>query len=665
MSHGRHKSSKRSSRHLARKSRRSTSGPSADCRRLVMEPLEDRCLLSVGLIRNGAFAGTVSPTDWATTGSFHADSRFSNYHSSPGYGYLSNADGSAGNNLIGEMSQQITIPSNSSSTILSYWYNITTQDTGSVAHDFLDVTVRNSSGVYVAVPGVYSNLNHTTGYQQATYDLSAFHGQTVTLDFFGTTDGSYPTVFRIDDVSVVASTVPHISGVNPTQPIVNAARQWIDIQGTGFDSTSTVTLYAGSTPYPIPADRTQYRSPTEIDVFVGLTQARSDWSATVTGTDGISPPLTFTVIPQAAQLPDLVVSAVSVNPTGVAAGGLATVTFTVANSGTAATPSTVATIRLGSVTTITDQTPLLTDVTVPTLGVGQFQTFNQSVAISSGTAAGSYYVGVTANDNGTVQESNSTNNQGLTPITVTSPKPVVFSSNSAPVIASGAAQTLTISGENFDPNATVTFRDPSGNITNATILPGAGTAAISVSQTFASVGQWAVTVANSTLATVTSFFNVFGSGQTAQVAPANGSVHINQIEFLQAYQGAFDGSGLYGTWLGGPLTASEKQGLSTLLNFFQADPGLDLGQAVDREWVAYMLATVQWETGYPIPGQGRTMLFQASAEEVGHGAGYPYGIPDPVTHQTYYGRGYVQLTGKAATSTFHLAPATTQALRLT
>ena len=74
-------------------------------RRLVIEPLEDRRLLSVDLIRNGAFGGVVSPSDWATTGAFHADSRFTtNYHNSPGYAYLSKADGSAGNNLIGEMS---------------------------------------------------------------------------------------------------------------------------------------------------------------------------------------------------------------------------------------------------------------------------------------------------------------------------------------------------------------------------------------------------------------------------------------------------------------------------------------------------------------------------------------------------------------------------------
>jgi len=94
---------------------------------LAGSPLAD-VAESQRLIRNGTFSGTVSPSDWATSGAFHADSRFSNYHNSAGYGYLSNADGSPGNNLIGEMSQQFTVPSNATTALLTYWYYITSQD---------------------------------------------------------------------------------------------------------------------------------------------------------------------------------------------------------------------------------------------------------------------------------------------------------------------------------------------------------------------------------------------------------------------------------------------------------------------------------------------------------------------------------------------------------
>ncbi len=59
-----------------------------------------------------------------------------------------------------------------------------------------------------------------------------------------------------------------------------------------------------------------------------------------------------------------------------------------------------------------------------------------------------------------------------------------------------------------------------------------------------------------------------------------------------------------------------------------------LGIAVTLQYLAYTLATTYHETG-------RTMQ---PIEEWGKGEGRPYGEPHPQTGQTYYGRGYVQLT---------------------
>lgn len=59
-----------------------------------------------------------------------------------------------------------------------------------------------------------------------------------------------------------------------------------------------------------------------------------------------------------------------------------------------------------------------------------------------------------------------------------------------------------------------------------------------------------------------------------------------------------------------------------------------LGKRVPIQYLAYALATTYHETG-------RTMK---PIEEWGKGEGRPYGEPDPQTGQTYYGRGYVQLT---------------------
>lgn len=54
----------------------------------------------------------------------------------------------------------------------------------------------------------------------------------------------------------------------------------------------------------------------------------------------------------------------------------------------------------------------------------------------------------------------------------------------------------------------------------------------------------------------------------------------------------------------------------------------------DLRWLGYMLATTYHETS-------QEML---PIEEYGKGAGQPYGVPDPETGQTYYGRGFVQLS---------------------
>jgi len=81
----------------------------------------------------------------------------------------------------------------------------------------------------------------------------------------------------------------------------------------------------------------------------------------------------------------------------------------------------------------------------------------------------------------------------------------------------------------------------------------------------------------------------------------------------------------------GTLTQSQVDGCEYLLDYAERhEPRLDLRQ------VAYILATVLHETA-------RTMQPIA---EYGCGAGYPYGVPDPETGESYFGRGYVQLTWK-------------------
>jgi putative chitinase len=122
------------------------------------------------------------------------------------------------------------------------------------------------------------------------------------------------------------------------------------------------------------------------------------------------------------------------------------------------------------------------------------------------------------------------------------------------------------------------------------------------------------------LETVPDWFMNLINGKTT----LTGAFGFNRRAFFSAYMEHY-----------GPLSASQFGGLDALLSFIERDPEID-----DVRWAAYLLATVKWEcadTWQPI-------------EEYGKGAGHAYGKPVTVKKDgksytnTYYGRGYVQLT---------------------
>jgi hypothetical protein len=82
----------------------------------------------------------------------------------------------------------------------------------------------------------------------------------------------------------------------------------------------------------------------------------------------------------------------------------------------------------------------------------------------------------------------------------------------------------------------------------------------------------------------------------------------------------------------GAMSQEQVDGMSVILAVWDYQAGGT--PATDQRWLAYMLATTFHETAarmWPI-------------EEYGRGQGHSYGEEDPETGQTYYGRGFVQLT---------------------
>jgi putative chitinase len=86
-----------------------------------------------------------------------------------------------------------------------------------------------------------------------------------------------------------------------------------------------------------------------------------------------------------------------------------------------------------------------------------------------------------------------------------------------------------------------------------------------------------------------------------------------------------------GSLFHGSMTQSQVDGMEDILTAWEANPRSD-----NLRHLSYPLATAAHETGFTMQ----------PIAEYGLGKGMEYGKPDPETGQTYYGRGYVQLTWK-------------------
>jgi Zn-dependent metalloprotease len=104
----------------------------------------------------------------------------------------------------GSFYQTVTIPSAGAS--LNFWLNITTSEAaGDPVYDRMYIEVRNTAGTLLGTLATFSNQNSGTAgvyVLRGPYNLSSWAGQTVRIQFRGTTDISLPTSFRVDDVSV-------------------------------------------------------------------------------------------------------------------------------------------------------------------------------------------------------------------------------------------------------------------------------------------------------------------------------------------------------------------------------------------------------------------------------------------------------------------------------
>ena len=153
---------------------------------------------TTNLIVNGGFeTGAASP--WTLTAGVLNNSTAEPAHTGAWDAWL---DG-YGTTHTDSATQTVTIPSTATSANLVFWLHIdTAETTTTTAFDKLTVQVLNSSNTVLATLGTFSNLNHATGYQQHTFSVISFKGQTIKIKFTGTEDTSLQTSFVLDDIAL-------------------------------------------------------------------------------------------------------------------------------------------------------------------------------------------------------------------------------------------------------------------------------------------------------------------------------------------------------------------------------------------------------------------------------------------------------------------------------
>jgi len=152
------------------------------------------------LIGNGGFEnGSASPAPWTVTSGVVNNSTSEPPHTGTWDAWLDGYGTSHTDSIL----QQVTIPANVTTATLSFWLHIDSAETSTTtAFDKFTVQVRDSAGKVLSTLATFSNLNKASGYQQHSFDLSSFRGQTIQIFMQGVEDSQLQTSFVVDDVSL-------------------------------------------------------------------------------------------------------------------------------------------------------------------------------------------------------------------------------------------------------------------------------------------------------------------------------------------------------------------------------------------------------------------------------------------------------------------------------
>jgi uncharacterized membrane protein len=148
--------------------------------------------------------GKTNPAPWVLTSTHSPQEIIANSSLEPPHSGTFDAwlDG-FGTTTTDTIMQQVTIPANATAATLSFWLHIDSAETSTTtAFDTLNVQIRDSSGNVLQTLATFSNLNKASGYQQHTFNLNSFIGQTIQIFLIGKEDFELQTSFVVDDFAL-------------------------------------------------------------------------------------------------------------------------------------------------------------------------------------------------------------------------------------------------------------------------------------------------------------------------------------------------------------------------------------------------------------------------------------------------------------------------------
>jgi subtilisin family serine protease len=111
--------------------------------------------------------------------------------------------GGLGNTNVDRLYQEVTIPANACSATFKFWLKITTSETSkALPYDTMSISVADTSDKVLKLLASYSNINKSTRYVQKSFNLIAYKGQTIRLQFNAIENASRATSFFVDDLTL-------------------------------------------------------------------------------------------------------------------------------------------------------------------------------------------------------------------------------------------------------------------------------------------------------------------------------------------------------------------------------------------------------------------------------------------------------------------------------